>query len=693
VKRYFPQRNVYVAFIAAVLVFGSVTPALGDDGITIDGGGWGHGIGMPQYGAKEMAETGSDAYEIVQYFYTGTTIRQVGTGSLVGHADPLRIGVAQNSQSIAFDAVGGPLTLCMSTDCSLVALPGDGLNWSIKSTGAGNCQFYNGSAPVGVAGPCQAQITWGNQPSVRVAVPSLGRTFARGKILAVSAPNGRFHLIVELGLEEYLYGLGEMPSSWHFEALKAQALAGRSYALYKAWVYRTLSSNQPRLDACGCHLYASTYDQKYIGWAKEAEGTNGSWGTVWRSAVDATAGEAITHSYSLGRSIQAYYHSSTGGATENNNDVWGGSSIPYLRSVSDPGPSEWTSNFAKTVFASALGFDFVTSAKITGTFESGSPSGVLIAGQKLGTPTTETLTGNQLRSMLGLKSHNIFSFSGFLPTFAHFVGGDFDGDGNDEVAALSTSAGSWWVFDADGATLDGAPWAGVSKGAWQKVFSGDFTGDGKTDVAMFSTSGGWWVGASTGSGFQFTKWGQFGSSSGWKTQRVGDYDGDGKDDIANFHPGNGTWWVSKSDGSRFSTGLWADFTTASGWGAQIAGDFDGDGKDDIANFHPGNGTWWVSRSNTSGFRTSLWADYTTASGWAPQVVGDFNDDGKADIANYHSSNGKWWVSRSSGSSFSTYLYDDVPGSGVLAGQVVGDFDGDGDSDVSNFLPSGEWHVS
>ncbi len=684
--------------LTLLLLLPSSLTALAEEPITISGGGWGHGIGLSQYGAKAMAENGKTATQIVQHFYTGATIGTVGQGGLVGHADPLRIGVAQDMTNIGFSPVGGLITMCLGSDCTLVANPGDGLDWSVKSDPTGQCQFYNGVTPVGSVGPCNGEITWSNQPNVRVDVPLLARTYARGKILIVPAPNNRFHMLVEIGLEEYLYGLGEMPSSWPSEALKAQAIAARSYALYKAYSYRFLSSNQPRLDSCSCHLYASTFDQKYIGWAKEAEGTNGHYGNLWRAAVDATAGKALVHTYSIGRAIQAYYFSSTGGATENNDDVWGGAAFPYLRSVSDPGATTWQTTIARSTFAYALGFDDVASAKVTGTFVSGSPSEVTVTGLKNGESISKTFTGNELRSKLGLKSHNIKSFSGFVPippaTFSNYLSGDFDGDGKDEVVAQANSDGSVWIYNNVGGSLEGTRWALVTPGAWQKVLAGDFNGDGKTDIALFSTSGGWWVGRSTGTGFQLTKWAQFGTSTGWQTQRVGDFNGDGKDDIASFHPSNGTWWVSRSTGSSFSTELWADFTTASGWKTQIIGDYNGDGMDDIANFHPSNGTWWVTKSSGSSFSTQLWADFTTASGWQTQISGDFNGDGKDDIANFHPSNGTWWVTKSSGSSFSTQLWADFTTASGWAPQIVGDFNGDGKDDIANFHSSnGSWWTS
>jgi len=720
--------------IAFTLVLGA-TPALATD-IVVQGGGWGHGIGMPQWGAKAMADDGASAEQILQYFYTGANFGEVGDEFTL-QANPLHIGIAQGQSTASFSSINGGMTVCLDDVCHAAAA---GETWAMRSMGLGQCRLEKNGSPIDAPGECSGQITWSSQPTRRVIFPGLSRTFARGRVLFKPVDGqSTFHVVVELPLETYLLGLAEVPNSWPTEALQAQVIAARSYALYKAWFYRfNLRAS------CKCHLYGSTVDQAYRGWYENPTGDlteGGPNGERWAAAVQATAGKALWHSHhGSSRALEAYYFSSTGGATENNEEVWGGSPYPYLRSKDDPGPTSWTNTVTKTQFASALGWDDVFSAVIASRNESGSPSEIVVKGRDGGTPVSTVRTGGQLRSLLGLRSHFIKSFTGFYAAgFSVFLGGDFDGDGKDEVAAFSANDGSWWVFDYESGTLVGTRWADFatssgwvahqvgdfdgdgrddiaqfhpsngtwwvsrSKGSaffttewadfatasgWQARLSGDFDGDGRDDIAQFHPSNGtWWVSRSTGSGFSTTEWADFSSASGWQARLAGDFDGNGRDDIAQFHPSNGTWWVSRSTASGFSTGLWADFASASGWQARNAGDFDGDGRDDIAQFHPSNGTWWVSRSSGSGFSTSLWADFATPSGWGPQIVGDFNGDGRDDIANFHSGNGSWWVSRSSGGSFSTSLKGAVsPGTG-WTGQLAIDVDGDGDDDLTNWRQS------
>ena len=128
-------------------------------------------------------------------------------------------------------------------------------------------------------------------------------------------------LVLTVDPQHYLYGLGEVPSSWPVSALKTQAIAARTYAFRPPAQHRAV---------CDCALYASSYDQVYAGWDKEG----GVDGDRWVAAVNQTDGQVVLNG---GTTIQAFYMSSSGGYTENNENVWGGTPIDYLRGVCDPG--------------------------------------------------------------------------------------------------------------------------------------------------------------------------------------------------------------------------------------------------------------------------------------------------------------------------------------------------------------------
>lgn len=140
-------------------------------------------------------------------------------------------------------------------------------------------------------------------------VSTKGRWY-RGKLM-VKNINNKLTVINDINLEEYLKGVvpSEMPSSWELEALKAQAIAARSYAL----------ANLGKQSKYGYDLKDNTEDQAYGGASSETERTN--------KAVDETLGLVLTYDMKI---ISAYYFASAGGMT--NTNAWGGN-IPYIHSV------------------------------------------------------------------------------------------------------------------------------------------------------------------------------------------------------------------------------------------------------------------------------------------------------------------------------------------------------------------------
>jgi len=134
------------------------------------------------------------------------------------------------------------------------------------------------------------------------------------------------YLINELPVEQYIKGLGEMPSSWGInglEALKVQAVAGRSYAI----------KNFNKRVHMNYNLVDSVSDQYYIGYSKETS----SYGAYWAQAVDQTVGKVATYN---GNIIPTYYSSSAAGHTLDNCEVWhvgenNCTPLPYTVSVSD----------------------------------------------------------------------------------------------------------------------------------------------------------------------------------------------------------------------------------------------------------------------------------------------------------------------------------------------------------------------
>ena len=142
----------------------------------------------------------------------------------------------------------------------------------------------------------------------------------RGGALFAPESEGKMCVMNILDTEEYLYGVigGEMPSSWNTEALKAQAICARGFAV----------SNYNKHASLGFNVCSTTNCQVYKGVSAETNSV--------REAVDSTYGQILTYD---GKVAQSLFYSSSGGHTANSENVWG-SSIPYLKGVEDPYESE-----------------------------------------------------------------------------------------------------------------------------------------------------------------------------------------------------------------------------------------------------------------------------------------------------------------------------------------------------------------
>lgn len=276
-----------------------------------DGGGWGHGVGMSQYGARGRATNGATYTQILGYYYRSTAVEtQPGPDDLrVLLGEPANT-VLTPTGAISFELNGTPIATA----------PGSG-DTTIVAVGE---QFQaSGQASFGPIGGPQDTLyaTFAGGGPMRVS--TTGNRYQYGRLAITIAGPGVLRVVLEgLGMDQYLYGLGEMPSSWPSEALKAQAVAGRSYAKHVAASRRGQNPPAP------FDLYATVQDQAYVGYEKEVGASGGS----WVAAVNATSGQVVTYQ---GTVVQAFYHSSSGGHTENSEKVFS-ATLPYLKGVPDP---------------------------------------------------------------------------------------------------------------------------------------------------------------------------------------------------------------------------------------------------------------------------------------------------------------------------------------------------------------------
>ena len=299
------------------------------------GSGWGHGVGMSQWGAKGRAERGMTAPQIISAYYQGATLAPSPTESTQirvlideDYLPPAIDGSFPSSNSLpgdlfgrggpwAIEGITGPLQ--PGTRLNLVSLAGGrGIHARLYDP-AGNpmIQFpFPGAIKVVPLSP-QTRI----QPfyDFTGVVPNTGGTLFydtyRGVIWIRQNSQGLLDTVNELNIEDYLRGVvpAEMPIDWPQEALRAQAMAARTYALSE------LNPFHPTYD-----LDDTTFYQAYEGSNIEHPATN--------AAVDATRNTIITYG---GQPIIAYYSSGGSGFTENVEDVLQSSPLPYLRGIVD----------------------------------------------------------------------------------------------------------------------------------------------------------------------------------------------------------------------------------------------------------------------------------------------------------------------------------------------------------------------
>jgi len=263
-------------------------PAAPAGSVRFCGHGWGHGVGLGQWGAKGMALTGKNYRFIDQHFYTGTNWASLDTANT-----PIHVAVLWGTTTYRI-IPSGPAQLVAGGRVTNLA-PGQ-------------------TVSLAPSGGVQKVVP--TSPGTRITVYGpKGRYHAyRGSIVAQPS-GGLLYIINVLPIEDYLRGLGEVPSSWPLEAIKAQIVAARCYAL-------THMGSTALYD-----VDDTTQFQVYRGIDSESGSQN--------AAVDQTAGQVLMYG---GRVIEAFFSASDGGHTANVSDVFGGSlaTYPYLRGVLDP---------------------------------------------------------------------------------------------------------------------------------------------------------------------------------------------------------------------------------------------------------------------------------------------------------------------------------------------------------------------
>ncbi len=225
----------------------------------------------------------------------------------------------------------------------------------------------------------------------------------------VTVYNPETDKVMEMDLEEYLCGVicAEMPASFPYEALKAQAVAARTY-IVKRCENATSSDEHKGAMVCTSSSHCNAWlskEERMSKWNKnEAEG---NWNKIV-SAVNDTSGEIMTYD---GAPITAVFYAISSGKTENAEDVWGGN-VPYLKSAESPYDAQApgfssTVTFSKEEFknivlSSGKGADLSASPKNWYKNENRSEGGAVIDCNIGGT----VFKGTEVRSLFSLRSHN-----------------------------------------------------------------------------------------------------------------------------------------------------------------------------------------------------------------------------------------------------------------------------------------------
>lgn len=244
---------------------------------------------------------------------------------------------------------------------------------------------------------------------------------------------GHLTVVNMVRLDDYVKGVvpHEMSTSWPIEALKAQAVCARTYAL----------RNRNRHSSYHFDICPETHCQAYSGLKRAGANSD--------AAVDQTAGVVCTYN---GQYANCVYYASNGGASEASSTVWGGSqaNYPYLVGVIDPYEAtitipnySWTKTYTAAELAAKLNArgnvvgDTVVSAVVSSRTATGNPAGVTFTG---GNGKVYTLTAPQMVSVFGLQSYRY-----------EVSGGSGGGEGTVSInGTVSVSPSGLYAIDGNG---------------------------------------------------------------------------------------------------------------------------------------------------------------------------------------------------------------------------------------------------
>lgn len=298
-------------------------------------------------------------------------------------APDLRVGLASGRASLTITPAGGKATVQTGSSKTI----------TLAANTAAAIRWQDGAFLVGREKLRSEVLVI--RPAAKAGELSLDGRRYRGA-LELRHKSGGLTAVNIVPVDDYLRSVvpEEMPVDWPAEAIKAQSVAARSFAL----------ASRGRHASEGYDLCTTTHCQLYTGTAAEKSASN--------AAIKATRGEVLTYG---GKPIEALFHTDSGGMTENSEDVWG-SHVPYLRAVKDT-PAKtmpWTKTISRANLErklAAKGHDIgkvrslaLSPLAIGRSAKDRTASGRVKTMMVKGTKGTATLSGTTWRSLLGLKS-------------------------------------------------------------------------------------------------------------------------------------------------------------------------------------------------------------------------------------------------------------------------------------------------
>ena len=374
------------AVVVSGALVGPTLPAAADEvpaaaSYTVTGYGYGHGHGLSQYGAQGAANQGVPWPQIVGFYYPGTTLGRVG-GSI-------RVLITADKKDVQVDARDG-LRLTRLTGRKtfvLSKLRPKATRWRIMPRGSRSVVSYRAPSRSGwqkwTTFPGAAEFSAGGQP-LTLRLPKHATAQYRGTLRSVEKQT-----VNVLPLDRYVQGVvpSEVPTSWPADAVRAQAVAARTYAAFER---EAATDYYDICDTTSCQVYGGVS-------AEDPAATD---------AVRATRGRVVLYG---GLPAFTQFSSSNGGYSS-------AGSQPYLVAQPDPyeGSSDnpndpWTTTVTRAQIEKAWpGVGTLQNLSFSrdglGAQLGGRVTSVRLTGSLGGLPTAVTVTGDDFRSRLALKS-------------------------------------------------------------------------------------------------------------------------------------------------------------------------------------------------------------------------------------------------------------------------------------------------